>query len=125
MSLIRTLTKTLPPLSQNLFRQLPLCHRSFRHFSSGLVSPAPSFLDKTEVTSRVLEVIRNFDKVPVDKVSPTAHFQKDLGLDSLDAVELVMAFEDEFSIEIPDADADQIHTGEDAVKYLSSNPAAK
>jgi acyl carrier protein len=49
----------------------------------------------------------------------------DLGLDSLDTVELVMAIEDEFAIEIPDRDAEGILTVEDAVKYISSNVNAK
>lgn len=45
------------------------------------------------------------------QITPTAHFANDLGLDSLDAVEVVMAIEEEFSIEIPDKDADAIHSG--------------
>ena len=49
----------------------------------------------------------------------------DLGLDSLDAVEVVMAIEDEFAIEIPDAEADKILSVEDAVKYIAAHPQAK
>jgi len=48
-----------------------------------------------------------------------------LGLDSLDAVEVVMAFEEEFVIEIPDAEAEKILTCEDAIKFISSHPQAK
>ncbi len=59
------------------------------------------------------------------KVVPTAVFEKDLGLDSLDVVELVMAFEEEFAIEIPDADADKISSVTDAVNYIASHPMAK
>jgi len=59
------------------------------------------------------------------QVTPTASFEKDLGLDSLDVVELVMAFEEEFAVEIPDADADKIATVQDAVDYLSQHPMAK
>lgn len=59
------------------------------------------------------------------QVSPTATFDKDLGLDSLDVVELVMALEEEFGVEIPDAEADKISSIQDAVGYLMSNPLAK
>lgn len=59
------------------------------------------------------------------QVQSGAHFEKDLGLDSLDVVELVMAFEEEFQVEIPDADADKIFSVEDAVNYIASHPMAK
>lgn len=59
------------------------------------------------------------------QVSPNARFDKDLGLDSLDVVELVMALEEEFGVEIPDAEADKIASIQDAVSYLMSNPLAK
>lgn len=59
------------------------------------------------------------------QVSPSANFEKDLGLDSLDVVELVMALEEEFGVEIPDAEADKIASVSDAVNYLMSNPLAK
>jgi NADH dehydrogenase (ubiquinone) 1 alpha/beta subcomplex 1 len=58
-------------------------------------------------------------------VTPNAHFEKDLGLDSLDTVELVMALEEEFGVEIPDAEADKISSVADAVNYVMSNPLAK
>ena len=59
------------------------------------------------------------------QVTSAAHFEKDLGLDSLDVVELVMALEEEFNIEIPDGEADKISSVTDAVNYLLSNPLAK
>ena len=49
-------------------------------------------------------------------MTPSAHFVNDLGLDSLDTVEVVMAFEEEFAIEIPDAEADRIASVDDAIK---------
>ena len=59
------------------------------------------------------------------KVSPEARFKDDLDLDSLDAVEIVMAIEEEFNIEIPDSEADKILSISDAVKYVSGHPMAK
>lgn len=64
-------------------------------------------------------------QVDAGKVSETALFKDDLSLDSLDAVEVVMAIEDEFTIEIPDSEADKIVGIADAVAYIISHPAAK
>lgn len=61
----------------------------------------------------------------LQQVTPSAHFQNDLGLDSLDTVEVVMAFEEEFALEIPDADADKIFSCADAIDYIASQPRAK
>ena len=55
------------------------------------------------------------------EVTPTAHFVDDLGADSLDIVELVMAFEEAFEIEIPDEDAEKIATVKDAIDYVQSH----
>mmetsp|Transcript_26182 Transcript_26182/g.43823 ORF Transcript_26182/g.43823 Transcript_26182/m.43823 type:complete len:122 (-) Transcript_26182:68-433(-) len=82
-------------------------------------------LNKDEVTARVLEVVKVFNKVDPSKVTPTAKFNADLGLDSLDAVEVVMSFEEEFGIEIPDAEADKITSCSDAIAYISGHPLAK
>lgn len=84
-----------------------------------------SFLDKSEVADRVLNVIKNFQKVDPSKVTLNAHFQNDLGLDSLDTVEIVMALEEEFSFEIPDNEADKISSINVAVDFIASHPQAK
>ncbi|KAM0897140.1 hypothetical protein ACQ4PT_022753 [Festuca glaucescens] len=84
-----------------------------------------SFLDKDEVADRVVSVIKNFQKIEPSKVTPNAHFQKDLGLDSLDTVEIVMAFEEEFCLEIPDNEAEKIDSIKTAVDFIASHPQAK
>jgi len=83
------------------------------------------YLDKAEVTDRVVSVVKNFNKVDPAKVSPTSSFGADLGLDSLDTVEVVMAVEEEFAVEIPDAEADKITSVGEAVEYLVTNPNAR
>ncbi|MFZ4665493.1 MAG: acyl carrier protein [Prochlorotrichaceae cyanobacterium] len=60
----------------------------------------------------------------VEKVQPEANFADDLGADSLDVVETVMALEDKFDIEIPDEDAEKIVTVQDAVDYIKAKKAA-
>ncbi|KAH8201696.1 hypothetical protein TruAng_004134 [Truncatella angustata] len=114
---------------------------------------AASGLKKDEVEGRIMGILQSFDKVndtsniPITavgnppsvpeqdrgiladsvlckQIKPTAHFANDLGLDSLDTVEVVMAIEEEFSIEIPDKDADGIHSVDKAVEYIVSQPDA-
>ena len=82
-------------------------------------------MDQADVTDRVLGCVKSFQKVDEAKVTDKSHFLNDLGLDSLDTVEVVMAFEDEFVIEIPDADAEKIHTCAEAIKYIMEHPNAK
>ncbi|KAK0736585.1 acyl carrier protein-like protein [Apiosordaria backusii] len=82
-------------------------------------------LTKQEVYERIKELLSGFDKVNnPENITETAHFANDLGLDSLDTVEVVMAIEEEFSIEIPDKDADTIHSVDKAIEYITSQPDA-
>lgn len=73
------------------------------------------------IEARVKEIIVNELGVEAEKVTSDASFVEDLGADSLDTVELVMAFEEEFGIDIPDEDAEQMRTVGDAISYLSKN----
>jgi acyl carrier protein len=68
---------------------------------------------------RVKKIISEQLGVEMSEVQPESHFVEDLGADSLDTVELVMALEEEFGIEIPDEDAEKIATVQSAVDYIS------
>jgi acyl carrier protein len=75
----------------------------------------------SDIVTRVKAII--VDKLGVDEkeVTPEAGFTNDLGADSLDTVELIMEFEKEFNIAIPDEEAEKIQTVGDAIKYIESN----
>jgi acyl carrier protein len=72
----------------------------------------------SDAADRVREIISNELGVEMEKVTDEASFVEDLGADSLDTVELVMAFEEEFGVEIPDEDAENMQTVGDAIRYL-------
>ncbi len=71
-----------------------------------------------ELESKVKKIIAEKLAVSEEKINPNASFVDDLGADSLDQVELIMAFEDAFDIEIPDEDAEKLRTVKDAMEYL-------
>ncbi len=73
---------------------------------------------KEEIEQKVKKIIVEKLGVNEDEVKPESHFVNDLGADSLDTVELVMEFEREFNITIPDEDAEKIQTVGDAINYL-------
>ena len=75
----------------------------------------------SDIGARVKKIVVEHLGVEEDKVKDTASFIDDLGADSLDTVELVMAFEEEFSIEIPDDAAEKIQTVGDAIGFIKSN----
>ncbi|MCD6035912.1 MAG: acyl carrier protein [Rickettsiales bacterium] len=78
----------------------------------------------SNVEQRVKEIVAEHLGVEIGKISPDARFVEDLGADSLDQVELVMAFENEFDCEISDDDAQKILTLNDAVSYIQSQANA-
>jgi acyl carrier protein len=75
----------------------------------------------SDVADRVKKIVLEHLGVDEDKVVENASFIDDLGADSLDTVELVMAFEEEFSCEIPDDAAEKIATVKDAVDFITAN----
>ena len=75
----------------------------------------------SDISDRVKKIVIEHLNADAEKVKDGASFIEDLGADSLDTVELVMAFEEEFGIEIPDDAAETIQTFGDAVKYITSN----
>merc|ERR1712087_102275 len=88
------------------------------------VQPARSYSEKPPLTidmlqQRVLLVLRLYDKIDPEKLTVDSHFMNDLGLDSLDQVEIVMAMEDEFGFEIPDSDSERLMRPRDIVQYIA------
>ena len=77
-----------------------------------------------DIVARVKELVIENLGVEADKVTDTASFVDDLGADSLDAVELVMALEEEFGIEIPDEDAEKITSVSEAVAFVKAHIAS-
>uniref|UniRef100_A0A1D1YE30 Acyl carrier protein n=1 Tax=Anthurium amnicola TaxID=1678845 RepID=A0A1D1YE30_9ARAE len=85
---------------------------------------AESGLSRQNIESRIIDIVKAFDKVDETKVNSEARFADDLGLDSLDTVEVVMNIEEDFSIEIPDKEADEIRSIKDAVDYIAKREDA-
>ncbi len=81
-------------------------------------------MDVKEIEQKVKEIIVEQLGVEESEVTPEASFIDDLGADSLDTVELVMAFEEAFDIEIPDEDAEKITTVKDAIEYVKGKLGA-
>ena len=81
--------------------------------------------DKVELENKVKDIIAEELGVEREKLTDTASFMEDLGADSLDTVELVMAFEKEFDLDIPDEEAEKLRTVGDALTYLHTRLGAK
>jgi acyl carrier protein len=101
-----------------------LCWRQ-RVYQGRAIGPvARGKMQMSDVAERVKKIVVEHLGVDADKVVENANFIDDLGADSLDTVELVMAFEEEFNVEIPDDQAETIATVGDAVKFLEKATAA-
>ena len=79
----------------------------------------------SDIEQKVKEIIAEELGVEMDRLSDSASFMEDLGADSLDTVELVMAFEKEFDIEIPDEEAEKLRTVGDAMTFLRTQQASE
>ena len=73
-----------------------------------------------DINAKVKELIVEKLGVEENEIVPTARFIEDLGADSLDTVELIMKFEDEFNMEIPESEAEKLRTVQEAVDYITS-----
>ncbi len=79
----------------------------------------------SDIATRVKQIITDRLGVDESEITPEAHFANDLAADSLDTVELIMEFEKEFGISIPDEEAENITTVGEAIKYIEERLAAK
>ena len=78
-------------------------------------------MSEKTIEEKVKDIIVEQLSVNPEQVTPSASFIEDLGADSLDTVELVMAFEEEFGVEVPDEDAEKLLTVESVIKYIEDN----
>ncbi|KAG8433202.1 hypothetical protein GDO86_017476 [Hymenochirus boettgeri] len=106
-----TRTSTAPPIL------LPQASCSLLHLCRQYGDLPPLTLEN--IAERVLYVLKLYDKIDPEKLTVGSHFMKDLGLDSLDQVEIIMAMEDEFGFEIPDADGEKLMTPQEIVDYIA------
>ncbi len=109
-----TVSRSLP-----ITHQLPVFNNGVRFYSD-----VPE-LTKDVIQERIYEILENFDKVSANsKIENSSSLTKDLGLDSLDLVDIIMALEEEFCIEIPEKDQSQFKTVGDAIEYIANTPDA-
>ena len=78
-------------------------------------------MSNDDILKQIKEIVVDKLDVNADKITKDAKFIEDLGADSLDTVELIMQFEEEFGLEIPDLEAEKILSVKDALKYISEN----
>ncbi|XP_002960971.2 acyl carrier protein 2, mitochondrial [Selaginella moellendorffii] len=88
-------------------------------------APAQDGISEKEALDRVMMIVKAHPKVNPAKLTQSSHFMNDLGLDSLDVVEIVMGFEEEFVLYIPDEVADKLVSVPAAVDFVAKHPKAK
>ncbi|CAG5117882.1 unnamed protein product [Candidula unifasciata] len=93
--------------------QLPAICQHIQTYSTATVNVA-------SIEDRVVKICKAYDKINADKLTLDSHFMNDLGLDSLDHVEIIMGIEDEFGFEIPDADSEKLLRPRDIVQYIAN-----
>lgn len=122
-ALARTLRLNTVPLSTQRITALPkLAIPQFAQASRSYAGfPA---LTRDIARERIIELLEGYDKVTTKDISEKSNFVTDLGLDSLDVVEVVMEVEHEFNIQIPDHEADSLKTVGQTVDYILSQPDA-
>jgi acyl carrier protein len=125
-------TKNLSPANRNFSRPCFSADRSvFEVAKSGqqaitkpsVISQQQQIMSDKSIEARVKDIIVDQLGVNADQVTTEAKFVEDLGADSLDTVELVMAFEEEFDIEVPDEEAEKLQAVGDVVTYITSQKA--
>ena len=95
---------------------LPLCGTGLNPRAT--IPTEQIFMAEKSIEEKVKDIIVEQLGVNPEQVTPQASFIEDLGADSLDIVELVMAFEEEFGVEVPDEDAEKLQTVGDVIKYI-------
>ncbi|XP_075159716.1 NADH dehydrogenase (ubiquinone) acyl carrier protein isoform X2 [Haematobia irritans] len=116
---------TVQPHNRFLHRlAVPVCNGTTQNLLKVRLYDSPircysSKLTMEDIKDRVLKVVSSYDKVTSSQLRVESHFINDLGLDSLDHVEVIMAMEDEFGFEIPDSDAEKLLRPADIIKYVA------
>ncbi|XP_049863857.1 uncharacterized protein LOC126362662 isoform X3 [Schistocerca gregaria] len=120
---VRHFAEAKPTMDKIRERVLKVC-AAYDKVTADKITPKRFYSAKEPLTlelikDRVLLVLRLYDKVDPNKLTLDSHFMNDLGLDSLDHVEVIMAMEDEFGFEIPDSDAEKLVRPADIVRYIA------
>ncbi|XP_060758506.1 NADH:ubiquinone oxidoreductase subunit AB1b [Neoarius graeffei] len=111
--------------SQGSLTLVPAQWTEFLRVPSPVLNLCQRYCDSPPLTlqsieEHVMNVLKLYDKIKPETLQSSSHFMKDLGLDSLDQVEIIMAMEDEFGFEIPDVEAEKLMTPAEVVQYIAS-----